>query len=73
MRPIGAEYRDGLLKPDQPLELRAGERVKLIVLRSADPNRWNHAALAGRPDEDTTLAETGLGEWSDALDREDKV
>lgn len=71
MRHIGAEYRDGLLKPDQALDLRAGERVKLIVLRKGDPNRWNVTALAGNPDEDTQLAETGIGGWADALERED--
>ena len=71
MRHIGAEYRDGLLKPDQALDLRAGERVKLIVLRRGDPSRWNIAALAANPDEDASLAETGVGDWADALDRED--
>jgi predicted DNA-binding antitoxin AbrB/MazE fold protein len=71
MRHIGAEYRDGLLKPDQALDLRAGERVKLIVLRKGDPSRWNMAVLAGNSEEDTALAETGIGDWADALDRED--
>ncbi len=72
MRTVEALYEDGLLKPQTPLPLRPGERVAVIVLRQADPNRWDLGRLArvGR-EEDVALAEQGLAQWSDALDTED--
>jgi mRNA-degrading endonuclease toxin of MazEF toxin-antitoxin module/predicted DNA-binding antitoxin AbrB/MazE fold protein len=72
MRPIEAHYENGLLRPSAPLALRPGERVALVVMRHADPSRWDMARLAGVVDEDEALAGTGLGEWTDALDREDQ-
>ena len=61
-----------MLKPTEPLSLKPGERVRLVVLRRSDPSRWNLARLAGEPAEDTALAGAGLAEWADALDAADK-
>jgi len=46
--------------------------VTLIVVRHADPRRWNLGRLAeGGAGEDVALAEQGLAEWADALEQED--
>ena len=71
---IEARYEDGLLKPETPLALTPGERVALIVVRHPDPKRWDLERLAKsgvEVGEDRGLAEQGLAEWADALDRED--
>jgi predicted DNA-binding antitoxin AbrB/MazE fold protein len=41
-----ARYEDGLLKPAQPLKLRQGEKVGVIVIRHPDPARWDLKRLA---------------------------
>jgi predicted RNA binding protein YcfA (HicA-like mRNA interferase family) len=52
--------------------LRPGERVALIAVRHPDPKRWDLERLAkSGTEEDRALAEQGLAEWTDALDRED--
>jgi predicted DNA-binding antitoxin AbrB/MazE fold protein len=72
MRVIEARYEEGLLKPETPLALTPGERVALIVVRHPDPRRWDLERLAkGGAGEDRGLAEQGLADWADALDRED--
>lgn len=72
MRIIEAQYEEGRLKPETPLTLRQGERVALIVVRHPDRKRWNLEKLAKNgTDEDLSLAEQGLADWADALDRED--
>jgi predicted DNA-binding antitoxin AbrB/MazE fold protein len=72
MRIIEARYEEGLLKPETPLALTPGERVALIVVRHPDPRRWNLQRLATSGErEDRALAEQGLAEWADTLDRED--
>jgi predicted DNA-binding antitoxin AbrB/MazE fold protein len=72
MRLIEARYEEGLLKPEAPLALTPGERVALIVVRHPDPRRWNLERLAkSGAEEDRELAEQGLAEWADALDKED--
>jgi predicted DNA-binding antitoxin AbrB/MazE fold protein len=72
MRVIEARYEEGLLKPETPLALTPGERVALIVVRHPDPRRWDLGRLAKTGvAEDQVLAEQGLAEWADALDRED--
>ena len=73
VRTIEAQFEDGLLKPMQPLPLRPGERVNIIVLRKADPNRWDLNKLAAMPREDIELAETGLDQWAERLHLEDTV
>ena len=72
MGPVDALYENGLLRPVSPLPLRSGERVGLIVVRQADPARWDLARLAAHNDDDLALAEAGLDEWAAALDREDR-
>jgi predicted DNA-binding antitoxin AbrB/MazE fold protein len=73
MRVIEARYEEGLLKPETPLPLTPGERVALIVVRHPDPRRWDLERLAKcGAGEDRELAEQGLAEWADALDREDR-
>lgn len=73
MRVIEARYEEGLLKPETPLSLRPGERVALIVVRHPDPRRWDLERLAKGAGEDRMLAEQGLTEWADALDRENHI
>jgi predicted DNA-binding antitoxin AbrB/MazE fold protein len=72
MRPVEAQFENGLLKPVKPLALRPGERVGVIVLRRPDPSRWDLQRLAHGDVEDATLAAAGLSEWADALDSEDR-
>ncbi len=73
MRPVDAEYVDGLLKPEHPLPLRSGERVALIVLRKPEPSRWDLERLTEHTEEDLLLAEIGMAEWCKALDEEDRL
>jgi predicted DNA-binding antitoxin AbrB/MazE fold protein len=72
MRPVEARFEDGVLKPAERLDLRQGERVRLLVLRRSDPKRWDLKRLAAVPTEDVELATTGLDTWADALDTEDR-
>ena len=72
MGPIDALYENGLLRPVSPLPLRPGERVAVIVIRKADPARWNLARLAALGADDLDRAEAGLDDWAAALDREDR-
>lgn len=69
MGPVDALYENGLLRPVSPLPLRPGERVALIVVRKADPTRWDLARLGEHNDDDLALAEAGLDDWAAALDR----
>jgi len=72
MRVVEARYEKGLLKPTEPLALRPGERVNLIVVRQADPSRWNLDRLANSgTTEELALAEQGLSDWATKLDQED--
>ena len=73
MAHVEAEYRDGVLRPTTPLRLKPGERVHVIVLRKPDPLRWDlerHARVGSA--EDRALAEAGLADWANMLDREDQ-
>lgn len=73
MRLVEAQYEGGLLRPTRPLALRPGERVRLIVVRQADPKRWDMARLAKTCSADElALTEQGLGDWSANLDEEDR-
>ena len=71
MRPVEALYENVLLRPAKPLNLRPGEHVGVIVVRQADPSRWDLARLAATPAEDAELAATGLDGWAANLDHED--
>ena len=72
MRIVGAHYEKGLLKPTEPLSLRQGERVNLIVVRQADKKRWDLDRLtkAVAPEE-LSLTELGLADWAVGLEKED--
>jgi predicted DNA-binding antitoxin AbrB/MazE fold protein len=72
MRPMRARYENGALLPAKPLPLRQGESVSILVLREPDLSRWDIAKLGGHTAEDMALAEAGLADWADALDREDR-
>ena len=72
MRFIEARYEKGLLKPTTPLSLRSGESVHLIVVRHADPARWDLQRLAQSNGEDLTLAEQGIEGWVERLEEEDE-
>jgi len=56
-----------------PLPLRSGERVVLIVLRKPEPSRWDPDRLREHAQEDLRLAETGMAQWCEALDEEDRL
>ena len=72
MRLIEALYEKGMLRPTKPLSLRPGESVHLIIVRRADPMRWDlHRLAKSGTTEDLSLAEQGLAEWSATLDEED--
>jgi predicted DNA-binding antitoxin AbrB/MazE fold protein len=73
MEIIEAEFENGVLRPMRRLALRPGERVGIVVVRRPDPSRWDLDRLSksGAAD-DERLAEQGLGDWADALDREDR-
>jgi predicted DNA-binding antitoxin AbrB/MazE fold protein len=72
-RLVEAQYEDGVLRPAQPLSLRSGERVNLIILRCPDSARWDLARLAKVVNGDeVALAERGLAEWVSALEEEEK-
>ena len=73
MRIVEARYEKGMLRPTEPLALRAGEAVNLIVVRRADPRRWDMQRLAKNVDaEDLALAERGLEDWAAKLEKEDR-
>ena len=53
--------------------MRSGESVNLIVVRQPDPNRWDLDKLrAVATAEELELAEQGMADWANALDREDR-
>jgi len=73
MRLVEARYEKGMLKPREPLALRSGESVNLIVVRRADPSRWDMKRLAKSGDaEDLALAEQDIENWVAKLDEEDQ-
>ena len=73
MRLIEARYEKGMLQPTEPLALRSGESVRLIVVRRADPSRWDINRLAkSANEEDLTLAEQGIEDWAAKLEEEDR-
>lgn len=73
MRPVGARYVDGQLKPDRPLPLQPGERVGVILVRRPDPARWDLRRIAAASrGEDAELAAAGMNGWADELDAEDR-
>jgi len=69
VRVVQAQYEDGVLRPTEPLGLRPGEQVSLIVVRRPDPSRWDLARLANTANgEDADLAEQGLADWPGEVD-----
>ena len=73
MRLVEARYEKGILKPTEPLALRPGESVNLIVVRRADPSRWDiHRLRKSGNTEDLTLAEQGIEDWAPKLEEEDQ-
>jgi predicted DNA-binding antitoxin AbrB/MazE fold protein len=73
MRSVEARYEEGTLKLTQPLALIPGERVRVIVVRQPDPQRWDLARLkASATSEDVALAEAGLADWTQTIDSDGK-
>lgn len=73
MEIIEAEFENGVLRPMRRLSLRPGERVGIVVVRRPDPTRWDLGRLSKAAFADEArLAEEGLREWADALNREDR-
>jgi predicted DNA-binding antitoxin AbrB/MazE fold protein len=68
---IEAEFDNGVLRPIHRLSLRPGERVSLVVLRRPDPARWDLGRLSKGAADEEKLGVAGIGDWADALDRED--
>jgi predicted DNA-binding antitoxin AbrB/MazE fold protein len=69
VRSVEALYENGALLPAERLGLRPGERVKLIVMRRADPSRWDLTRLAKTANgDDLHLANQGLAEWASSLE-----
>ena len=69
MRVVEAQFDNGVLRPEERLGLRPGERVSLIVVRRPDPSRWDLARLAKIANgDDIALAEQGLAQWATDLD-----
>lgn len=74
VRVVQAKYDDGVLRPTEPLGLRSGEQVGLILVRRADPGRWNLVRLANAGNrEDADLTEQGLAEWAAELDATERT
>ncbi len=73
-RPVEAQYQDGILRPMEPMSLRPGERVHLIIVRHPDPSRWDLPRLAmASGDEDVSLAGQGLADWEARLDSPERA
>ena len=73
VRLVEAQYEDGVLRPVERLGLRSGERVSLIVVRRPDPRRWDLTRLSNTSnEEELSLAEQGLAQWSNALDETER-
>ena len=74
MRFVEARYEKGMLKPTEPLALRSGESVNLIVVRRADPSRWDiHRLAKSGNTEALALAEQGIEDWAAKLEQEDQL
>lgn len=71
VKALEAQYQNGVLRPAEKLTLRSGERVKIIVLRRPDRQRWDLARLSQTGDDEVTLTKQGLSSWTAALDSED--
>jgi len=73
VRLVEARYENGVLRPVERLGLRPGERVSLMVVRRADPRRWDLARLSsGSNQEDISLSEQGLADWERSLDETER-
>ena len=74
MEIIEAAFENGVLHPLHRLPLREGERVGIVVVRRPDPVRWDPGRFlkCGVSDDESRLAEEGLGEWAANLDDEDR-
>lgn len=69
MRAVEAQFDNGVLRIEERLGLRPGERVNLMVVRRPDPSRWDLARLAKTANaDDIALAEQGLAQWAADLD-----
>ncbi len=70
---MDALYDQGLLRPAEPLSLRQGETVRLILLPRPDAKRWDLSRFPqSAQKENLALATLGLAEWADALEAEDR-
>ena len=73
MRVVEARYERGVLRPTEPLALRPGEGVGLIVVRQPDPRRWDIDRIRkSSSSEDVALAEQGLADFAENLDHQDR-
>jgi predicted DNA-binding antitoxin AbrB/MazE fold protein len=66
-------FEDGVLKPDEPLPLAPGQSVQVMLLSPPDPDRWKRwEAAPFQTDEEKWLTESGMEEWAEMLDKEDR-
>ena len=70
---LEAIYEEGHLKLSTPLDLEPGQKVGVILARTPDPARWDSARFPSSEAEDRMLAESGVVDWLDALDDEDRL
>jgi predicted DNA-binding antitoxin AbrB/MazE fold protein len=68
VQPLDTRFEDGVLKSAERLDLRQGERVRLLVLRRSDPKPWDLKRLAAVPTEAVELAMTDLGAEADRIE-----
>jgi predicted DNA-binding antitoxin AbrB/MazE fold protein len=73
MRVYEVRYEDGVLKPKEPLPFPFGEILRVTLVRSPDPKRWERWEKAvAQTQEEKHLTESGLDEWTAMLDVEDR-
>ena len=72
MEVIEAEFSEGVLRPMRRLRLQPGERVRIVIVRRADPLRWDLARLSKSIRDKDALTKAGLAEWDTTLGREDQ-
>lgn len=72
MRALKARYENGFLKPTEPLRLRQGEQVGVIVVRQPDPKRWDLDRIGKATADEEALATSGIEGWARALEAEDR-
>lgn len=72
VKALGTQYGNEVPRSEENQELRPVEGVDISEHPRADGGRWDLARLTQPSEDDALLGERGLGEWSSALDAEDR-